>query len=285
MIWDVSHQTYTHKLLTGRNTRFDGIRLYKGLCGFSHPKESPHDHFYCGHAGTALSLALGVAKNRDLTKRQEYVIPIIGDATLTCGVSLEALNNIQRDLKRFIVILNDNNMSISHNVGAITRILSRMINNPTVNKLYHDLDAFVSKMPYGATLSKQGHKIAESLKNLVSPAAFFEQYGLSYIGPIDGHDVSKLIDTLEAIKGTDWPIVVHVLTNKGQGMGKRSKILSSGMVLNLLTQRHASFSPPPLISRPSQKSLAAIFATWRRWTRASLPSHLRCQQARVLMTS
>ena len=96
-IWDVSHQTYAHKLLTGRNNRFNQIRQFKGLCGFSHPKESKHDHFHAGHAGTALSLALGVAKNRDLTKRQEYIIPIIGDATLTCGLALEALNNVSRD--------------------------------------------------------------------------------------------------------------------------------------------------------------------------------------------
>ena len=135
-IWDVSHQTYTHKMLTGRNDKFQTIRKHKGLCGFSHPKESPHDHFLAGHAGTALSLALGVAKNRDLTGRKEHVIPIIGDATLTCGMSLEAMNNVARDLKRFIIILNDNAMSISKNVGAITRILSRILSNPTTNKLY-----------------------------------------------------------------------------------------------------------------------------------------------------
>lgn len=223
-IWDVSHQTYTHKILTGRNPRFDKIRQFKGLCGFSHPKESPHDHFQAGHAGTALSLALGVAKNRDLTKRQEYVIPVIGDATLTCGMSLEALNNVDKDLKKFIVILNDNAMSISENVGAITHILSRILSNPTTNKLYHELDTIVSKIPsFGARLAKQGHKITESLKNLVSPAAFFEQYGLSYIGPIDGHDIKKLVEVLEGIKDSAWPVVLHVLTNKGQGMDEAIK--------------------------------------------------------------
>lgn len=223
-IWDVSHQTYVHKLLTGRNDKFDTIRKYKGLCGFSHPKESPHDHFFAGHAGTALSLALGVAKNRDLTKRQEHVIPIIGDATLTCGMSLEALNNVPRDLKNFIVVLNDNAMSISKNVGAITRILSRLLSNPTANKIYHELDTIVSKIPnYGAILAKQGHKIAESLKNLVSPAVFFEQYGLYYVGPIDGHDIKKLTETFEALKDSEWPVVVHVLTNKGQGMEEAIK--------------------------------------------------------------
>jgi len=223
-IWDVSHQTYTHKLLTGRNDQFHTIRKYQGLCGFSHPKESSHDHFLAGHAGTALSLALGVAKNRDLTKRQEHVIPVIGDATLTCGMSLEALNNVPRDIKRFIVILNDNAMSISKNVGAITHILSRLLSNPTLDKLHHELDAIVSKIPsYGARLTKHGHKITESLKNLVSPAAFFEQYGLSYIGPVDGHDIKKLIDTFEALKDIEWPVVVHVLTNKGQGMAEAIK--------------------------------------------------------------
>ena len=224
LIWDVSHQTYVHKLLTGRNDQFHTIRKYKGLCGFSHPKESPHDHFLAGHAGTALSLALGVAKNRDLTDQGEHVIPIIGDATLTCGMSLEALNNVPRDLKKFIVILNDNAMSISKNVGAITRILSRLLSNPTANKIYHELDTIVSKIPsYGAMLAKQGHKITESLKNLVSPAVFFEQYGLYYVGPVDGHDIKKLTETFEALKDLEWPVVVHVLTNKGQGMEEAIK--------------------------------------------------------------
>lgn len=219
LIWDVSHQTYAHKLLTGRNPRFNTIRQHKGLCGFGHPKESPYDHFYAGHAGTALSLALGLVKNRDLAKRHEYIIPIIGDATLTCGMSLEALNNMSRELKRFIVILNDNAMSISQNVGAITRILSRILSNPTTHKLYQEIDTLVSKIPsLGAILSKQGHKITESLKNLVSPAAFFEQYGLSYIGPVNGHDIGKMIQVFEELKDSNWPIVVHVLTNKGQGM-------------------------------------------------------------------
>lgn len=218
-IWDVSHQTYVHKLLTGRQERFHQIRQYKGLCGFSHPKESPHDHFQAGHAGTALSLSLGVAKNRDLSNGSEFVIPIIGDATLTCGTALEALNNISRDLQKFVVILNDNAMSISKNVGAITHILSRLLSNPTTTKLHQEFDSFMSKIPsYGPTIAKQGHKIAESLKNLVSPAGFFEHYGLSYIGPIDGHDVNGLVDVLERVKSCQWPVIVHVLTQKGCGM-------------------------------------------------------------------
>lgn len=223
-IWDVSHQTYTHKLLTGRQSRFHQIRQYQGLCGFCHPKESNYDHFYAGHAGTALSLALGVAKERDLSDQQDYVIPIIGDATLTCGVSLEALNNIAHDLKRFIVILNDNAMSISENVGAITHILSRMLSNPLTNKIHQEIDSLVSKIPScGTKIAKHGHRFTESLKNLVSPAVFFEHYGLSYIGPIDGHDIKKMVDVFEGIKDSQWPVLVHVLTNKGQGMEEAIK--------------------------------------------------------------
>lgn len=223
-IWDVSHQTYTHKIITGRNAQFDKIRQHKGLCGFGCPKESPHDHFYAGHAGTALSLALGVAKNRDLSGRKEHVIPIIGDATLTCGMSLEALNNISRHLERFVVILNDNNMSISKNVGAITHILSRILSNPTTNKLIHDLESIVAKIPtVGASLSRHGHKLTESMKHLVSPAAFFEQYHLSYIGPVDGHDIKKMVEIFEGLKDIAWPVIVHVMTNKGHGMDEAIK--------------------------------------------------------------
>lgn len=221
LIWDVSHQTYIHKLLTGRNDLFPTIRQTHGLSGFSNPKESLHDHFYAGHAGTALSLALGVAKQRDLCKEKNYVIPIIGDATLTCGMSLEALNNISRDIKKFIVILNDNEMSISKNVGAITRILSRMLSNPRTTRLYQELDGLLTKIPgYGALISQQGHRITESIKHLFSPAVFFENFGLSYIGPIDGHNINEMIQAFEGIKNSNWPVFIHVLTKKGQGMNE-----------------------------------------------------------------
>ncbi len=199
-LFDVSHQTYTHKLLTGRNERFEGIRKYKGLCGFSHPEESPYDHFYAGHAGTSLSLALGLAKNRDIHQRNEYVIPIIGDATLTCGMVLEALNNLPRDLRRFIVVLNDNAMSISNNVGAISTILGRIMANPLVHKFYAD---------------QQEH---EPQQKMPCPVTFFEQYGLNYVGPIEGHDIKKLISKLSSLKKVNGPCLIHVLTTKGKGM-------------------------------------------------------------------
>lgn len=180
LIFDVSHQCYPHKLLTGRAQRFSKIRQYHGLCGFCHPKESPHDQFFSGHAGTALSLALGVAKSRDLNHGQEHVIPILGDASLTCGLSLEGLNNIPQGLSRFIVVLNDNARAISESVGNIKNVLSHA---------------------------------AET-----GPQCFFEDFGLSYIGPIDGHDIGQLIETFEALKNRQTPVLVHVMTVKGKGM-------------------------------------------------------------------
>ncbi|PIS02987.1 MAG: 1-deoxy-D-xylulose-5-phosphate synthase [Chlamydiae bacterium CG10_big_fil_rev_8_21_14_0_10_42_34] len=218
-IFDVSHQSYPHKLLTGRNGRFEKIRKYKGLCGFSHPKESEHDHFFAGHAGTALSLALGVARSRDLAKGDEYVLPILGDASLTCGLTLEALNNVPKHLKRFIAILNDNEMSISKNVGNIKNILSRLLSNPRTNRIYQEVQTFLAKIPgYGASLEKLGQKMTESMKNIVSPATFFEEFNLSYVGPIDGHDIGKLIETLEDLKEGSRPVLLHVMTVKGKGM-------------------------------------------------------------------
>jgi 1-deoxy-D-xylulose-5-phosphate synthase len=183
-IFDTSHQTYCHKILTGRNGQFPSIRRFKGLSGFASPEESPHDHFFAGHAGTALSLALGMVKARDLNKEEYYVLPVLGDAALTCGLTHEALNNIPKDLKRFILILNDNEMSISKNVGAITNILSRN----------------------------------ESVKNFTSTASFFEQYGLSYHGPINGHNMPELLETLETLKDLKKPCLLHTFTIKGQGM-------------------------------------------------------------------
>jgi len=211
-------------MLTGRLELLETLRQTNGLSGFIHPKESPHDLFHVGHAGTALSQALGLAKQRDILNEERYIVSVIGDATLTCGMSLEALNNMSRDLSKFIVILNDNEMSISKNVGAITRILSRLLSNPLTNRLYQEIDHLVKRVPgYGNFLSEKGHKLKEAAKHLVSPAAFFEHFGLSYIGPLNGHDVGELVQNLEAIKNSDWPVILHVLTEKGHGMEQAEK--------------------------------------------------------------
>lgn len=214
-LWDTSHQTYAHKLLTGRGGLFDQIRQYQGLCGFSNPDESLHDHFFAGHAGTALSLALGMAKNRDLSGRNESVIAVVGDAAFTCGLTLEALNNISPDLKNFIIILNDNAMAISENVGAISDLFGRLMNNP---KSDLTLTAALQKK-FGHHLLRRGRSVCLSGQSLVSPAGFFAQFGLSYYGPFDGHDVKRLVSLFESVKEREvGPIVLHLLTNKGQGM-------------------------------------------------------------------
>jgi 1-deoxy-D-xylulose-5-phosphate synthase len=218
-IFDTSHQTYTHKIITGRNKDFSTLRQFKGICGFAHPEESKHDHFYSGHAGTSLSTAIGLVKNRDFEKRDEHIISVIGDASLTCGLTLEALNNLPKDLKKFIVILNDNKMAISKNVGHMKNILSRLINSPISNKIYQEIQILLSKIPtYGEKLAKQGQIVKESIKHLVSQANFFEHFGLSYIGPIDGHDIKKLISVLKHVKEMDIPTIIHVVTTKGKGL-------------------------------------------------------------------
>ena len=218
-IFDIGHQTYVHKLITGRNSCFPSLRQGGGLSGFSYPPESLHDHFYSGHAGNALSLSLGMAKNRDIQKKDAMILPILGDAALTCGLTLEAMNNVPRKIKKFLIILNDNAMSISKNVGAITNILSQVFNGSTANNNYRELIDIISKIPgYEKISSRQEDRITELIKNLTSTAPFFEQFGLSYVGPIDGHDIKKLIETLKGLKNIDRPTIVHVLTVKGQGM-------------------------------------------------------------------
>lgn len=217
-IFDVGHQMYTHKLITGRNNdQFLNIRSDGGLSGFSCPTESEHDLFFSGHAGNALSLALGLAARSESSK--DHVIPFIGDASLSCGLSLEALNNISEDTPNLIVILNDNKMSISENVGKIAHVLIKLLNNPTASKLTKKLEKLVKKIPgYGLKLMEYGKQLSTSLKNLFSPAPFFEQFGLSYIGPVDGHDIRKLIPLLQSVKNQPFPIIIHAVTVKGRGV-------------------------------------------------------------------
>lgn len=210
LIWDIGHQTYTHKILTGRRDQFSTVRQYGGLSGFCHPQESSHDHFHTGHAGQALSLALGAAVNRDLLNRHEHILPILGDAALTCGLTLEALNNICCLKKNFVIILNDNNMSISQNVGHISRLLHRGLPSPI-------RDHLDSSQKNGSVMSQDGGVKAREGN---SPDLFFAQFGLSYIGPVDGHNTQELVDVLEKIKDRPAPVIVHVLTRKGQGMSE-----------------------------------------------------------------
>ena len=236
-VWDVSHQVYVHKLLTGRKDRFHTIRTTDGLNGFALRTESEHDCYGAGHAGTALSAALGMCAARDQKKSDENVVCIFGDAALTNGVSFEALNNISGTTKKFIGILNDNEWSIAKNVGAIATYLGKLTTNPRYNKFARDFGTWLKKLPQGQLVSMVGQKTEEAIKGIASAvglertpsqldsdgkgghgsALLFEEFGLRYLGPIDGHDLPLLISTLEFAKTCTEPVVIHILTQKGRG--------------------------------------------------------------------
>ena len=216
--WDVSHQGYVHKLLTGRNDgRFDGIRQENGLSGFLSREESPHDAFGAGHAGTCLSAALGMCMARDLKKDNNHVVAIAGDAAFTCGITLEALNNIACSTKKFILVLNDNEWSIAKNVGAFSRYFNELITNPVYDRLHKDAQTFLTKIPGGRSFMKLVSKAKRDTKELLAPSSIFEKLGIRYLGPIDGHDVETMVRFFEFAKDSDEPIVLHVLTRKGKG--------------------------------------------------------------------
>ena len=217
-IFDVSHQGYVHKLLTGRKDDFHTLRQTDGLSGFLSRKESSHDAFGAGHAGTALSAALGMAVGRDLRLSDEHVVAVIGDASLTCGISMEAMNNIAHQTKRLIIVLNDNKWAIAKNVGAIATYLNELIKNPTYNTLHGKLEHWLKKIPLGETLIRWGSVLKSEAKDLFVPASLFEKYGLRYVGPIDGHNMATLIEYLEFCKKSDTPILLHIHTIKGKGL-------------------------------------------------------------------
>src|SRR5271157_4236283 len=236
-VWDVSHQAYVHKLLTGRKNRFQSIRSTGGLSGFALRSESEHDCYGAAHAGTALSAALGICAGRDQRGSDENVVAIFGDAALTNGISFEALNNIAHTTKRFIGILNDNEWGIAKNVGAIAGYLNRLITHPAYNRLARDFERFVRRLPKGELALKLAHKAEEGFKGALTDVGLhhsasemeadgrggygssliFEEMGLRYLGPIDGHDLPLLISTLKFAQTCDHPIVIHILTKKGQG--------------------------------------------------------------------
>lgn len=215
-VMDVSHQGYVHKILTGRWDRIDTIRQYQGLNGFLLRSESEHDCYGAGHAGTALSAALGMAAARDLKGTGEHVIAIAGDAAFTCGPSYEALNNIAETTKKFIVVLNDNEWSIGKNVGAIAKYLNGLQTHSAYAHLHEAAADFVERL-MGKSIRKLAGKVEESAKNLLLPSVIFEEFGLRYYGPIDGHDLPLLIKTFEFLKEAEEPVLLHIITEKGRG--------------------------------------------------------------------
>lgn len=218
LIWDVGHQSYVHKILTGRASQFDTLRQFKGLCGFPKRIESEHDVWETGHSSTSLSAAMGMAAARDIQKTGNHVIPIIGDGALTGGMAFEALNHIGHEKTDMIVILNDNEMSIAPNVGAMHSVLGRMRTAGKYNKVKDDLEYLMKKIPaVGGKLASTAERVKDSLKYLVVSGMFFEELGFTYLGPIDGHDLEELEENLKYAKKTKGPVLLHVITKKGKG--------------------------------------------------------------------
>lgn len=216
ILFDVSHQAYIHKMLTGRAARIDTIRQFGGLNGFMLRSESPHDAYGAGHAGTALSAALGLASARDLRGTQENVIAVAGDGAFTCGPTLEALNNISDATKKLIVVLNDNEWSIDKNVGSLARYFNALQTSETYGWLRQKAGEFASHVG-GPAVKKLAQKVEQSAKNMLFPSMLFDKFGLRYFGPLDGHDIPLLIKTFEYLKTLDSPVLLHIITEKGKG--------------------------------------------------------------------
>jgi 1-deoxy-D-xylulose-5-phosphate synthase len=217
IIWDVGHQAYVHKLLTGRRDRFRTLRRQGGVSGFPRRDESPHDHFGVGHASTAISAALGFARARDARREDHAVIAVVGDGALTGGLAFEGLNNAGQLQPDLIVILNDNKMSISPNVGALAKYLTRITSGQLYTRLEADVYDLLGKVPYGSKAQLLAGRIKESLKQLIVPTILFEELGFKYFGPIDGHDLETVIRTLRSVRKLRRPVLVHLITEKGRG--------------------------------------------------------------------
>ncbi len=215
-LFDVSHQGYVHKMLTGRADTIHTIRTPGGLNGFLLRTESKHDCYGAGHAGTALSAALGMASARDLKGDHNHVVAVAGDAAFTCGPTLEAMNNVEETTKRLIVVLNDNEWSIDRNVGAMAKYFNALQTHPTFSSVRHKAAEFVGKIG-GEGVRKFAHKVERNTKNLILPNVLFEKFGMRYYGPIDGHDLPLLIRTFEHLKVQNEPVILHIITEKGRG--------------------------------------------------------------------
>jgi len=217
LVFDVGHQAYAHKLLTGRRDQFPTLRQEGGLSGFLRRAESPFDAFGAGHASTAISAALGMALARDRLGERYRVLAVTGDGSMTGGLCYEALNNLGNLKTDMVVLLNDNAMSISRNTGAIARYFNRIVTTPFYNERHRELVDLIMRLPAGGRIRRLGHKLEESLKGLILPGVLFEELGVRYLGPIDGHDLEALIATLLKVRDLQGPLLLHVLTVKGKG--------------------------------------------------------------------
>ncbi len=224
LIWDVGHQCYVHKLITGRREHFKNLRKYGGISGFPRPEECEHDPFVSGHSSTSISVALGMATARDLKGGKHSVVAVIGDGAMTGGMAFEAMNHAGHMQKNMIVVLNDNEMSIAKNVGGMSRYLARLRTDPMYSRGKEEFEQLLRKIPaIGPTVLKAADRLKDSLKYLVVPGMLFEELGFVYIGPIDGHNIEEMVEVLKKAKSMHGPVLVHVITVKGKGYSHAEK--------------------------------------------------------------
>ena len=269
IIFDVSHQAYVHKMLTGRAPLIHTIRQHEGLSGFAKMSESPHDAYGAGHAGTALSAALGMCAARDLKGEDYHVVAVAGDAAFTCGTTLEALNNISQTTKRYITILNDNEWAIDKNVGALAKYFNSLQTSETFSWLRDKTASFIEKL--GGTQARDfAFKLEGTTKNLIFPSLLFNKFGLRYFGPLDGHDIPTLIRTLSYIKDHNEPVILHVVTQKGKGYQPAldNPTKSTAWAPTACGTAKRRQPPPP----PSPTSSVPRWWKWRTKTNPSRPS-------------
>lgn len=218
LVWDVGHQAYIHKILTGRKDKFDLLRTFGGISGFPKREESRYDMFETGHSSTSISAALGMARARDLKGKKHEVIAVIGDGALTGGMSFEALNDVGYRKTKIIIILNDNEMSIGKNVGGMSTYLSKLRADPKYNKLKQELDTTLRKIPnIGKGMANSLEKIKDGIKQVIVPSMLFEDMGIKYLGPINGHNIKDLTKVMSMAKSINEPVIIHVVTQKGKG--------------------------------------------------------------------
>src|SRR6185436_1246592 len=264
VVWDVGHQGYPHKILTGRNDRLDTLRQEGGLSGFLKRSESDYDVFGAGHAATAISAALGVAVGRDLRNERFKVVAVLGDGALTCGLAYEGLNNAGASERDIIVVLNDNDMSIAPNVGAISKYLNSVQRNPLYNRLRAKIgevaDQLSEKGP--GVLSSAGaivRRWEESVKAFLTPGVLFEELGFRYFGPIDGHDINALVDTLGAVRAMTGPRLVHVVTQKGRGFPAGERGAGAAEKWHALPPGHDPATGNPLAAASGNPQYTKVF--------------------------
>lgn len=224
LIWDVGHQSYTHKLLTGRKDDFDTLRCYGGMSGFPKRKESLCDSFNTGHSSTSISAGLGIVRANEIQGKSDTVISVIGDGALTGGMAYEALNNASQLKRNFIIVLNDNNMSISENVGGISTYLTKIRAGAAYNDIKAGVVSTLNKVPVvGENIVKQIRRTKSSIKQFLIPGMFFEDMGITYLGPVDGHNINSMVKIFKEAKNLDHPVLIHVMTKKGKGYGPAEK--------------------------------------------------------------